>query len=141
MQLKYVKMSDEQIGEQFWKRLVNVCCTVPVHDNFYLSWWLRGKRETSNPDYNPNYLKKSSFEKLKVCPVQCRATIHAHIFCPHAHTLHYHSILSCIQHLVHRVRIVTSSLESYFQDGDVSFSKVCGLSRWWEWHTEVVEVC
>ena len=111
MQLKYVKMSDEQIGQYFWKRLVDVCCTVPVRDNFYLSWWLRGKRDTSNPDYNPSYLKKSSFDKLKVCPVHCRSTIHTPIFCTHTHTLHYHSILYAA--------LGPSGQNSHFQSGEL----------------------
>ena len=68
-QLKYVDMSDESVSALTWRRFSEVCQTVPVHDNFYLSWWLRGRRRfnpTSNPTLAPPFLTRDGFTKLKV---------------------------------------------------------------------------
>ena len=46
-----------------------VCQDVPVQDNFYLSWCLRGSRgfdPSSKPEYAPPYLTREGFNKLKV---------------------------------------------------------------------------
>ena len=67
--LKYVEMSGTEIQDVSWARLERVCREVPVRDNFYLSWLLRGGRGYDplvRPDYSSPYLTKEGFEKLKV---------------------------------------------------------------------------
>ena len=68
-QLKYVDMSDKDVGASLWRRFSEVCRTIPVQDNFYLSWWLRGRRgfnPDSNPTFAPPFLTRDGFSKLKV---------------------------------------------------------------------------
>ena len=68
-QLKYVKLSEENFGAHYWRRFCHVCQAVPVQDNFYLSWWLRGERgfdPQTNPAFAPPYLTENSFTELKV---------------------------------------------------------------------------
>jgi len=67
-QLKYVDMSDKDVGASLWRRFSEVCRTIPVQDNFYLSWWLRGRRgfnPDSNPTFAPPFLTRDGFSKLK----------------------------------------------------------------------------
>ena len=68
-QLKQVEMSDDEISEMVWTQLQRVCRDIPVQDNFYLSWWLRGQREynpLTMPNFCPPYVTKEGFTRLKV---------------------------------------------------------------------------
>ena len=63
---------EDEIGVRFWKRFCRMCREVPVWDNFYLAWWLRGGRgfEPDNTDSKaataPPCLTRSGFSQLKV---------------------------------------------------------------------------
>ena len=68
-QLKFLQRSEEEIGDLFWTRLSRVCRDVPVGENFYLNWFLQGKRGCDpivQPNYGPPCLTKEGFTKLKV---------------------------------------------------------------------------
>ena len=66
---KFIQRSDEELETALWERFVHCCTQVPAKDNFYLSWYLRGKTgydPLSKPDFCPLYLQKKPFDKLKV---------------------------------------------------------------------------
>ena len=68
-QLKYVQKSDEEVTQGIWERLYAVCTKLPIQDNFYVSWWLRGPRgfdPEDNPTMAPPFLTREGFTKLKV---------------------------------------------------------------------------
>lgn len=70
-QLKYVQLSEDEISDILWSRFRKLCRDVPVCDNFYLSWYLRGQRgynPLSRPDYASSYLTREAFVRLKVSP-------------------------------------------------------------------------
>lgn len=64
-QLKHVKMSEQELVESIWNRFERVCKNVPVSDNFYLSWWLRGKTQDLDTNFQPIYLRNKEFYALK----------------------------------------------------------------------------
>ena len=67
--MKYVKESENESSQKLWQRLCAVCTKLPVKDNFYLSWYFRGRRgfnPESNPTMAPPFLTEDSFTKLKV---------------------------------------------------------------------------
>ena len=64
-----IERSDEELETALWERFVHCCTQVPAKDNFYLSWYLRGKTgydPLSKPDFCPLYLQRKPFDKLKV---------------------------------------------------------------------------
>ena len=68
-QLKYVKQSEDEVSLGLWEKLHTKCTKLTVHDNFYLSWWLRGLRgfdPDGNPAMAPPFLTEEGFTKLKV---------------------------------------------------------------------------
>ena len=68
-QLKYVEDGEDKVTLGLWERFLASCTKIPVHDNFYLSWWLRGIRgfdPEMNPAMAPPFLTKDGFTKLKV---------------------------------------------------------------------------
>ena len=68
-QVRHVTLTSEEIGEVVWQRMVHTCRNVPVGDNYYLSWFLRGTRGfdiIGNPSFAPPYLTRAGFDKLKV---------------------------------------------------------------------------
>ena len=68
-QLQHVQISDEEVRKLTWKRFCSICQEVPVCDNFYFSWCLRGQREydpLTKPNFCPPYVTKEGFTKLKV---------------------------------------------------------------------------
>lgn len=78
-QLKYVALNDEEIFQFFWRRFSHVCLNVPAADNFYLSWYMQGAGHcdlAQRQDFYPPYLRKKSFQKLKVTVRVCRHVIH-----------------------------------------------------------------
>ena len=69
-QYKYVMESEDKISLKLWDRFYALCTKVPLQDNFYLSWWLRGGRgfdPDGNPIMAPPFLTEEGFTKLKVC--------------------------------------------------------------------------
>ena len=65
----HLKQVDPPNVTYFWRRFSQVCQTVPIWDNFQLSWMLRGQRgfnPDSNPVLSPPFLTKDGFLKLKV---------------------------------------------------------------------------
>ena len=69
VQYKYLELPVDEVGSTLWKQMSRVCQDVPVQDNFYLSWYLRGSRgfdPSSKPNYAPPYLTREGFNKLKV---------------------------------------------------------------------------
>ena len=57
----HLKQVDPPNITYFWKRFSQVCQTVPIWDNFQLSWMLRGHRGF-NPDSNPVLLSTFSHQ-------------------------------------------------------------------------------
>ena len=79
--MKYVALNDEEIFEYFWRRFSHVCLNVPTADNFYLSWYMQGAGHydlAQRQDLFPPYLRKESFQKLKVivCVCVCAARLY-----------------------------------------------------------------
>ena len=71
-QFSHVEMSSDEVGQETWKRLVQLCESVPAKNNFYLSWWVRGDYgldPVKKPDFAPPFLTKDGFLALKV-PMQ-----------------------------------------------------------------------
>ena len=71
-QFKYVEASDGTVGEFFIKRFMQVCQTVPIWDNYYMSIYMRGQRgynPASKPALTLPYLTRDGFTKLKVSTV------------------------------------------------------------------------
>lgn len=74
-----------------WSRFKKTCRDVPVHDNFYISWILRGSRgydPLTRPDFAPPYLTRGGFRKLKVSVNDLKFSLIGHSdkhdpFCPH----------------------------------------------------------
>ena len=68
-QLKQVEISSDEMSEMTWMQLKRVCRDIPVQDNFYLSWWLRGQRGYNpliRPHFCSPYVTKQGFTRLKV---------------------------------------------------------------------------
>ena len=64
-----IEAAEGDICQYFWRQACRVCLTLPVHDNFYLSWLFRGSRgflPNTNPALAPPFLKRDNFVKLKV---------------------------------------------------------------------------
>ena len=64
-----LKQLDPPNTTYFGRRLSQVCKTVPIWENFQLSWFLRGQRgfhPDSNPVLSPPFLTREGFLKLKV---------------------------------------------------------------------------
>lgn len=59
-QMKYI--GDFNISEFLWSRLVTVIRTIPIHNNFYLSWFLRGPAVKTHAV--PPYLDEKNFHRL-----------------------------------------------------------------------------
>ncbi len=68
-QLKYVELSDGSVTAYFWRRFCKTGLNVPAQDNFYLSWFCRGRRgfnPREKPGFAPPFMTESGFTKLKV---------------------------------------------------------------------------
>ena len=68
-QLKYVEEGEDEVSLGLWERFLASCTKIPVQDNFYLSWWLRGLRgfdPEKDPTMAPPCSTKEGFTKLKV---------------------------------------------------------------------------
>ena len=64
-----MKEDENELALGLWERLLASCIKIPVRDNFYLSWWLRGIRgfdPEKDPTMAPPFLTKEGFTKLKV---------------------------------------------------------------------------
>ena len=60
---------EDEVSQGLWDRFLASCTKIPVQDNCYLSWWLRGLRgfdPEMNPNMAPPFLTKEGFTKLKV---------------------------------------------------------------------------
>jgi hypothetical protein len=69
LMIKYAEKGEDELSLGLWDRFLASCTKIPVHDNFYLSWWLRGLRgfdPETNPAMAPPFLTKDGFTKLKV---------------------------------------------------------------------------
>ena len=68
-QFKYVQQGEDEVSQDLWDRFLASCTKIPVRDNIYLRWWLRGLRgfdPEMNPTIAPPFLTKEGFTKLKV---------------------------------------------------------------------------
>ena len=66
---QFILRSDDELEAGMWERFVYCCTQVPSKDNFYLSWFLRGRAGYDpliRPDFCPLYLQEAAFGKLKV---------------------------------------------------------------------------
>ena len=66
---QFILRSDDELEAAMWERFVYCCTQVPAKDNFYLSWFLRGRTGYDplvRPDFCPLYLQEVAFGKLKV---------------------------------------------------------------------------
>lgn len=71
-QLKFVHLSEKEVEDILWRRFKKTCRNVPVHDNFYLSWFLRGPRgynPLTRPDFASPYLTREGFRRVKVSEI------------------------------------------------------------------------
>jgi S-adenosylmethionine-diacylglycerol 3-amino-3-carboxypropyl transferase len=60
-QFRYV--SDQDLGEFFWRRLRYVCTALPARANFYLEWFLTGRY--ADLETGPPFLRPQAFERLR----------------------------------------------------------------------------
>ena len=68
-QFKYVQQGEDEVSQDLWDRFLASCTKIPVQDNVYLRWWLRGLSgfdPEMNPNMAPPFLSKEGFTKLKV---------------------------------------------------------------------------
>lgn len=82
VQLKYVEETTQTIEDKSWGRFRRMCEDVDIRDNFYLSWFARGRRgfnPEANPDFAPPCLREDNFLALKVSPHLIRTI---YIECP-----------------------------------------------------------
>lgn len=77
-QLKYVEEGEDEVSLGLWDRFLASCTKIPVQDNFYLNWWLRGLRgfdPEKDPTMAPPFLTKEGFTKLKVGQNLCEGML------------------------------------------------------------------
>ena len=68
-QLKYAKLTPDEMVDMVWKNFCSVSQDIPIADNFYYSLFVTGTRSVSKPtpQYSlPPYLTKNGFDSLKV---------------------------------------------------------------------------
>ena len=68
-QLVDIEQIHGSVSQYLLKHFQRVCLTLPVKDNFFLSWWMRGLRgfsPDSNPMMAPPFLRRENFHVLKV---------------------------------------------------------------------------
>lgn len=59
----------KSVEDELWERFSRMCKDVDIKDNFYLSWFMRGKRgfnPEASPHYAPPCLTAKGFLALKV---------------------------------------------------------------------------
>jgi S-adenosylmethionine-diacylglycerol 3-amino-3-carboxypropyl transferase len=60
-QFRYV--SEQDLGEFFWRRLRYVCTALPARGNFYLEWFLTGRY--ADLEAGPPFLRPRAYERLR----------------------------------------------------------------------------
>ena len=113
-QQKYLSdISQDFIADTLLTGFNRVSSEVSLKDNFYFNWICVGERgynPESRPEFAPPYLREENFLALRVCHI----VITVKTF-----------LLSCMQGLVARVDVHTTSLEDYLSLPDIPlFNKV-----------------